>query len=113
MSASRTGGSKEKAALSGQEIRQLAGPVADHTVIVILETGASITDLEVAVIRARGEGEYDVTGHALSGKAALASDILAKDELYASDEERYGARSFLPKLELPEQVSHTDLGRRC
>ena len=26
-------------------------------------------------------------GHALSGKAALVSDILAKDELYARDEE--------------------------
>jgi hypothetical protein len=40
------------------------------------------------VIRARGEGDYDVMGHALSGKAALVSDILAKDELYTSDEER-------------------------
>jgi hypothetical protein len=88
MSASRTGGSEEKSALSSHEIRQLAGPVADHTVIAILETGASITDLEVAVMQARGEGEYDVTGHALSGKAALVSDILAKDDLYTSDEER-------------------------
>ena len=81
MSASRTVGSKEKATLSSHEIRQLAGPVAAHTVIAILETGASITDLEVDVLHARGEGEYDVTGHALSGKAALVSHILAKDEL--------------------------------
>ena len=56
--------------VSSQDICRLAGPVADHTVIAILETGASITDLEVAVMNARGEGEYDVTGHALSGKAA-------------------------------------------
>ena len=34
--------------VSSQDIRRLAGPVADHTVIAILETGASITDLEVA-----------------------------------------------------------------
>ena len=38
-------------------------------------------------MRSRGEGDYDVPGHALSGKAALVSDILAKDELYARDEE--------------------------
>lgn len=79
--------SKERL-VSSQEIRRLAGPVADHTVIAILETGASITDLEVAVMSSRGEGNYDVTGHALSGKAALVSAILANDELYARDDER-------------------------
>lgn len=87
MTVSKSVSSKEKV-LTSQEIRRLAGPVADSTVIAILETGASATDLEVAVIRARGEGEYEVTGHTLSGKAALISDILSKDELYTSDEER-------------------------
>ena len=76
--------------VSSQDIRRLAGPVADHTVIAILETGTSITDLEVAVMHARGEGEYDVTGHALSGKAALVSDILANDELYAREDDEEG-----------------------
>ena len=76
--------------VSSQDIRRLAGPVADHTVIAILETDASITDLEVAVMHARGEGEYDVTGHALSGKAALVSDILANDELYAREDDEEG-----------------------
>ena len=76
--------------VSRQDICRLAGPVADHTVIAILETGASITDLEVAVMHARGEGEYDVTGHALSGKAALVSDILANDELHAREDDEEG-----------------------
>ena len=76
--------------VSSQDIRRLAGPVADHTVIAILETDASITDLEVAVMHARGEGEYDVTGHALSGKVALVSDILANDELYAREDDEEG-----------------------
>ena len=76
--------------VSSQDIRRLAGPVADHTVIAILETGASITDLEVAVMHARGEGEYYVTGHALSGKAALVSDILANDELHAREDDEEG-----------------------
>ena len=73
---------------SSEDIRRLAGPVADHTVISILETGATLTDVEVAVIHARGEGEYDVTGHTLSGTAALVAGILSKDDLYAPNEER-------------------------
>jgi hypothetical protein len=57
--------------------------------MAILETGASSADLEVAVIYARGEGNYvDRRGHPLSGKAAQVSDILAKDELYAVNNER-------------------------
>ena len=87
MSASKMAG-VQKSTLSSQEIRQLAGPVGDHTVIAILETGASLADVEVAVIHARGEGEYDVTGHTLSGTAALIAGILLKDELYAQDEDR-------------------------
>ena len=89
MYASSKGDSKEQPLISSDEIHQLAGPVADHTVIAILETGASIADLEVAVIYARGEGDYvDRLGHPLSGKVAQLSDILAKDELYAKNNER-------------------------
>jgi hypothetical protein len=74
--------------LSSDDVRRLAGPVADHTIIAILETGASIADLEVAVIYARGEGNYvDRVGHPLSGIPAQVSDILAKDELFAFNEE--------------------------
>lgn len=75
--------------MSSDDVRQLAGPVADHTIIAILETGASIADLEVAVVYARGDGDYvDRLGHPLSGKVAQISDILAKDELYAVNNER-------------------------
>lgn len=71
------------------EIRELAGPVADDTVVAILETGASIADLEIALMYTRGEGDYvDRLGHPLSGKAAQVSDILAKDELFTINEER-------------------------
>lgn len=88
MPASQKGDSGEQP-LSSAEIRELAGRVSDHTVVAILETGASIADLEVAVAYARGEGDYvDRLGHSLSGKAAQISDILAKDELYAVNNER-------------------------
>jgi hypothetical protein len=88
MAASTKGDSAEQP-VSSDDIRQLAGPVADHTVIAILETGASIADLEIAVVYARGEGNYvDRLGHPLSGKVAQISDILAKDELYAVNNER-------------------------
>ena len=36
------------------------------------------------------KANYDVTGHALSGKAALVSDILANDELYAREDDEEG-----------------------
>jgi hypothetical protein len=89
MPVSRKGDSGQQPLISSDEIRELAGPVADHTVVAILETGASIADLEVAVTFARGEGDYvDRLGHSLSGKAAQVSDILAKDELYAINNER-------------------------
>jgi len=81
--------SSKQPLLSADEIHQLAGLVADHTIIAILETRASVADLEVALIYARGEGDYvDRLGHPLSGKAAQVADILAKDELYAPNEER-------------------------
>jgi hypothetical protein len=88
MSASKKGDTGEQP-LSRDDIRQLAGPVADHTIIAILETEASIADLEIAAAYACGEGDYvDRLGHPLSGKAAQISDILAKDELYAVNNER-------------------------
>jgi hypothetical protein len=43
--------------LSTADIRQLAGPVADHTIMAILDTGATIADLEIAVVYVRGEGD--------------------------------------------------------
>ena len=53
---------------TSDEMRHLAGPIADHAVVAVLETGATIADLEAALIYARGEGNYiDRLGHPLSG----------------------------------------------
>jgi len=68
MSAKRKGDTKEHPLSSSDEIRHLAGPIADHTVVAVLEAGATIADLEAALIYARGEGNYiDRLGHSLSG----------------------------------------------
>lgn len=83
MTASNDGGHK----LSSEEIRKLAGPVSDRTVVAIMETGASIADVELAVFYASGEAEYEVTGRPLTGKAALVADILEQDEVYLDIEE--------------------------
>jgi hypothetical protein len=89
MSAPRKGDSKEQPITSSDDIRHLAGPIADHTVMAILEAEASIADLEAAVIYARGEGDYvDRLGHPLAGKVAQLTDILAMDEFYATNNER-------------------------
>jgi hypothetical protein len=85
----KRGDSKEQPLLSSEEVRQLVGPISDHTLFAILGIGASIADLEVALTYARGEGDYvDRAGHPLSGTAAQVADILAKDELYAVNNER-------------------------
>jgi hypothetical protein len=88
-SAKRKGDTKEHPLSSSDEIRHLAGPIADHMVVAVLETGATIADLEAALIYARGEGNYiDRLGHPLNGKVAQLADILANDDLYAVDDER-------------------------
>lgn len=89
MPASKKGDSKAQPLMSREDVYELAGRVADRTVIAILETGASVTDLEIAAVHARGEGDrVGRLGHPLSGKAAQVADILAKDELYAVNIER-------------------------
>lgn len=82
-------GVAEWSQLSSDDIRRLAGQVADNTIAAILGTGASIADLEVALTYARGEGDYvDRLGHPLSGKAAQVFDILSKDDVFVANEER-------------------------
>ena len=66
---------------TSDEMRHLAGPIADHAVVAVLETGATIADLEAALIYARGEGNYiDRLGHPLNGKVAQLADINAADD---------------------------------
>ncbi len=88
MSTEHKGATKEHPLGSSDEIRHLVGPIADHTVIAILEAGATIADLEAALIYARGEGNYiDRLGHPMTGKVAQLADILANDDLYTAEEE--------------------------
>jgi hypothetical protein len=82
------GDSKEIPVTSEDDVRPLTGPVTDHTIASILEMQPTVSDLEVAVIFARGEGdEVDRLGHPLSGKAARIYEILAMDELYQPAEQ--------------------------
>jgi hypothetical protein len=72
---------------SSTEVRHLVGPVADDTILAILESGASIEELEVVASYLQGEGnEVDRLGHPMTGKVAQLYDILTADELYANSE---------------------------
>jgi hypothetical protein len=73
--------------ISPEEIRHLAGPVADHTVAEILGLLPTAEDLEVAVVYAQGEGDIaGVEGHALSAKSARIYEILLEDDAYQAEE---------------------------
>lgn len=66
------------------EIIQLFGEISDHRVVEILETGATMEELEEAA--ARLAGQDDVLGEAripLEGAAAQVYDILIRDEEFA------------------------------
>lgn len=81
------GDSKHLPITSAEEVRQLAGPVADHTIAEILGLLPTTQDLEVAIVYAQGEGDVaGAEGHALSGKSARIYEILAEDEIYQADE---------------------------
>jgi len=82
----KRGDSKLLPVTSAAEIRQMAGPVTDHTIVAILNTEPSFEDLEVAAAYARGEGDtVDRLGHAMTGKVSELYAILAADELYANN----------------------------
>ncbi len=83
----RKGDSKVMPVTSSTEVRHLVGPVADDTILAILESGASIEELEVVASYLQGEGnEVDRLGHPMTGKVAQLYDILTADELYANSE---------------------------
>jgi hypothetical protein len=87
MPESKQGGLKNPPLASSTQVRQLVGPVADDTVLAILETGASVEELEVVSGYLQGEGnDLDRLGHPLTGKVAQLYDILTADELYANGE---------------------------
>lgn len=81
------GNSKTMPITSAEEIRHMAGPVTDHTIAEILGLLPTAEELEVAVVYAQGEGDIAGTeGHELSGKPARIYEILARDDVYPSDE---------------------------
>lgn len=89
MPAPRKGNSKALPVTSAAEVRHLAGPVADETVMAILKCAAPVEDLEVAVGYVQGEGDaLERVGHRLVGKVAQLYDILSSDEFYANADER-------------------------
>jgi hypothetical protein len=81
------GNSKRLPITSPEEIRQVAGPVDDHTIADILALMPTIDDVEVAVVYAQGEGDtVGAEGHGLMGKAARVYEILTEDDVYQFDE---------------------------
>jgi hypothetical protein len=85
----KKGNSRILPVASSDEVRHLVGPVADHTVLAILECQASVEDLEVAAGYVQGEGSaLDRAGHAMASKVAQLYDILSSDDLYANADER-------------------------
>ncbi len=81
------GDSKNPPLTSSTQVRHLVGPVTDDTILAILETGASVEELEVVTSYLQGEGNHvDRLGHPMTGKVAQLYDILTADALYANDE---------------------------
>lgn len=64
-------------AVSRAEIINLLGDLSDETVLSIMETGATLEDLETALQWISSEDDVmGKSGHALSGPAAAVYDIL-------------------------------------
>jgi hypothetical protein len=87
MPGSKKGNSKILPVTSSTEVRHVIGPVADNTISAILESGASIEELEVVASYLEGEGNrMDREGHPMTGRVARLYDILTADEFYANSE---------------------------
>jgi hypothetical protein len=83
----KKGDSKSLPLTSSTQVRHLVGPVADDTILAVLETVASVAELEVVASYLQGEGnQVDRLGHSMTGKVAQLYDILTADELYANGE---------------------------
>jgi len=75
----KRGDSKLLPVTSASEVRNLAGPVTDHTIAAILNTEPSFEDLEVAAAYVRGEGDYvDRLGHAMRERSASSTRSLRR-----------------------------------
>jgi hypothetical protein len=89
MATIRKGDPEGAAAMSADEIRRVAGPLDDETVAEILELGASLDEIEIAVGYAEGDGDrLDRLGHTLTGKVAEIYEILSAAGVDAESEQR-------------------------
>jgi hypothetical protein len=87
MSDAKRGDSGRVPVTSALEVRHLAGPIEDATVVEILGMEPTIEDLEVAALHARGQaGRPKQSVSELSGTAALVYDVLLRDHLYQEAE---------------------------
>ena len=69
----KKGDSKNPPLTSSTQVRHLVGPVTDDTILAVLETGASVEELEVVASYLQGEGNHvDRLGHPMTGKVAPA-----------------------------------------
>lgn len=67
--------------LTAADIRRLAGDIADHRVLAILDTGGTIEDLEEALAWDSGNSDLGRRlTHNLSGNAARIFEILFEDQ---------------------------------
>jgi hypothetical protein len=69
------------APLDAEQVRGLCGELLDDTVAKIIESGATLAELETALAWAKGQD--DVMGEAeepLSGAAAVVFDLLASED---------------------------------
>jgi hypothetical protein len=79
---------RDRETVSRDEIERVLGRVPDDLAVAIIETGATLEDLEVAEQWASGADEVmGKTRHPLSGVAAAVYDLLVADQT-AEERER-------------------------
>lgn len=75
--------------VSREEILGLAGDLDEATILSILETGATLAEVEEAVMLLSGEDEFAKTGtFKLAGPIAAVYDILATNPAFALEDDR-------------------------
>lgn len=75
--------------LTAGDIRRLCGDIVDWKIVRMLETGAEVRDLEVALAFAAGESDVLAKERVpLTGDAGALYDILTADEDAYEEDER-------------------------
>lgn len=71
--------------VSASDVIRLAGDLDDETVVAVIATGATCTDVEQAVKWANGDAEeLGKSGHPLIGASAAVFDILMASPAFAT-----------------------------